>query len=692
MEVPLRRGLLTGRLAVMADTPANSSPWYDLDAYIALPRLGALALSPDGTRVMVSLAQPDPTGTPYQSAWWALDPSGASPARRMTRSSEGESFGSFLPDGSFLFGSKRPVPKGAEPAAEDASALWLLPATGGEAYPLVQRPGGYSGLIASATSPTVFAKTPSHAGVADDEEDAAKRKARSKAKVSAILHETFPVRFWDHDLGPVNDRIARLDLTSSGGEVSASVRGLGGDLGAALAQTSWALSADGSRLVTGWQVQRSRSEVSGTVVSIDPATGERTTLAADPADEFFAPVVSADATLVACVRSYQSSPERAVDQKLWLIDSSGGRVLAASWDRWGEPIAFSPDNATLYVSADEDGDHPIFAVDLATEQVRRLTGAGAFTSVTLSTDGKTLYAIRSSYSDPGSVVAIDAATGNLRELRSPVSYPELPGRVERVETRAADGTRVPGYLVLPEGASASDPAPLALWIHGGPLGSWNAWSWRWCPWLLASRGWAVLLPDPALSTGYGLDYIQRGWGHWGREPFTDLMALTDAAVARPDIDAERTVAMGGSFGGYMANWVAGHTDRFRAIVTHASLWNLESFGDTTDAAWYWSREMSPEMRSAYSPHLSASQIRTPMLVIHGDKDYRVPIGEGLALWWALASHWDGDEAGFGHKFLYFPDENHWILTPQHAKVWYQTVCSFIDASIGAGEFVRPELL
>lgn len=244
----------------MADTPANSSPWYDLDAYVALPRLGALALSPDGTRVMVSLAQPNADGTAYQSAWWALDPSGASPARRMTRSSEGESFGSFLPDGSFLFGSKRPVPKGAEPAAEDASALWLLPATGGEAYPLAQRPGGYSGLVASATSPTVFVKTPSYAGVADDEEDAAKRKARSKAKVSAILHETFPVRFWDHDLGPVNDRIARLDLTSSGGEVSASVRGLGGDLGAALAQTSWTLSADGSRLVTGWQVPRGRCE------------------------------------------------------------------------------------------------------------------------------------------------------------------------------------------------------------------------------------------------------------------------------------------------------------------------------------------------------------------------------------------------------------------------------------------------
>ena len=122
-----------------------------------------------------------------------------------------------------------------------------------------------------------------------------------------------------------------------------------------------------------------------------------------------------------------------------------------------------------------------------------------------------------------------------------------------------------------------------MWIHGGPLGSWNAWTWRWNPWLLVAKGYAVLLPDPALSTGYGQSYIQRGWGGWGRAPYTDLMEITDAAVDRPDIDATRTAAMGGSFGGYMANWVAGQTDRFNAIVTHASLWALDQFGPTTDA-------------------------------------------------------------------------------------------------------------
>ena len=143
------------------------------------------------------------------------------------------------------------------------------------------------------------------------------------------------------------------------------------------------------------------------------------------------------------------------------------------------------------------------------------------------------------------------------------------------------------------------------------------------------------MPDPALSTGYGQDFIQRGWGAWGFAPYTDLMAATDAACAHPRVDATRTAAMGGSFGGYMANWIAGHTDRFDAIVTHASLWALDQFGPTTDGAYWWAREMTAEMAERNSPHRSVGEIRTPMLVIHGDKDYRVPIGEGLRLWFEL---------------------------------------------------------
>ena len=148
--------------------------------------------------------------------------------------------------------------------------------------------------------------------------------------------------------------------------------------------------------------------------------------------------------------------------------------------------------------------------------------------------------------------------------------------------------------------------------------------------------------------------------------------MTDVALERPDLDESRTAAMGGSFGGYMANWVAGHTDRFRAIVTHASLWALDQFGPTTDASWYWAREMTPEMREKSDPSRHVDNIVTPMLVIHGDKDYRVPIGEGLRLWQELNARAE-DPATMPHRFLYFPDENHWVLKPGNAEVWYETV-------------------
>jgi dipeptidyl aminopeptidase/acylaminoacyl peptidase len=208
---------------------------------------------------------------------------------------------------------------------------------------------------------------------------------------------------------------------------------------------------------------------------------------------------------------------------------------------------------------------------------------------------------------------------------------------------------------------------------------------------MVERGYAVLLPDPALSTGYGQAFVERGWGQWGGAPYTDVMALTDAAEARPEIDATRTAAMGGSYGGYMANWIAGHTDRFAAIVTHASTFALDQFSRTTDEASYWLREMTAQMTEANSPDRFLDQMNTPMLVIHGDKDYRVPIGEGLRMWWELMARQE-DPDNQPHKFLYFPDENHWILKPQNAVVWYETVLAFLAHHVLGKDFETPDLL
>jgi dipeptidyl aminopeptidase/acylaminoacyl peptidase len=210
---------------------------------------------------------------------------------------------------------------------------------------------------------------------------------------------------------------------------------------------------------------------------------------------------------------------------------------------------------------------------------------------------------------------------------------------------------------------------------------------------MAEHGYAVLLPDPALSTGYGHANVQRAWGLGGADRvFSDLMTITDAALARPDLDASRTAAMGGSYGGFMSNWVAGHTDRFKAIATHASLWALDQFQATTDINdSLWERQLgdpddAPDAYRAESPRSGLREIRTPMLVIHGLRDYRVPVSEALRLWTDLQRH------GVESRFLLFPDENHWILKPGNALVWYQTILAFLEHYVLGAEWRRPDLL
>jgi dipeptidyl aminopeptidase/acylaminoacyl peptidase len=409
-------------------------------------------------------------------------------------------------------------------------------------------------------------------------------------------------------------------------------------------------------------------------------------------------VFSPDGRKVALMVERRVEKGSAVDQRLAVLHLDGGELhdAAPGWDRWpsAAPV-WTPDGRALLVVADDHGRAPVWRIDLDTRTAARLTtDDAAYSDLQLSRDGSRLFALRSTIAGPPAPVRLDPAAPDQspQPLRGPVEAPPVPGTVTEVRTSADDGTTVRGWLALPSGTDSEHPAPLLLWVHGGPLGSWNNWSWRWSPWLAVARGYAVLLPDPALSTGYGVEAIRRGWGRWGAESYTDVMAITDATVARDDIDAERTAAMGGSYGGYMANWIAGHTDRFRGIVSHAGLWALDQFGPTTDAYYYWRREMTPQMVEDNSPSRFIDQIRTPMLIIHGDRDYRVPVGEALRLWAELTERAAGSEGAPAHRFLLFPDENHWILKPQNAKIWYETVFAFLAHTVHGKPWVAPDLL
>lgn len=675
-----------------ASQDTDTTPFHDLQDYVSLPRVAGLVLSPDGSRLVTSVSGLDPDRTQYITALWEVDPTGDRPARRLTRGSAGECAPAFTPSGDLLFVSARPDPA-EKPKDPPPAALWLLPCDGGEARLVGNRPGGIGSPVVAGEAGTVVVTSMTLPGSVTAEEDEQRRVARKDKKVSAILHSGHPVRFWDHDLGPDQPRLFAGALPADEGTVDWT------DLtpvpGAALRQTSVEISPNGQTIVANWLVAEPYGSSRPTLVAIDVASGGRRVLADDAGYEFGLARISPDGRSVAALRASRATPTDTPRVELVVMPLSGGEPLvpAAGWDRWPADFRWTPDSSALIVVADENGRAPLFRITLAEGTVTRLTGDhGAYTDPRVSPDGRHVYALRAAVDAPTAPVRVDAHRTDQQPvlLPGPVESPALPGTLTEVTATAQDGAALRAWLALPDHA-ADEPAPLLLWIHGGPMGSWNTWSWRWNPWLMVARGYAVLLPDPALSTGYGQGFVDRGWGAWGGPPYTDVLALTDAAETLPEIDATRTAAMGGSFGGYLANWLAGHTDRFAAIVTHASIWELEQASRTTDEAVYLLREMTAERRAAHSPHSHAHAITTPMLVIHGDKDYRVPIGEALRLWWDLVSgRPDPDDQP--HRFLYFPDENHWILQPQHAVIWYETVTAFLAHHVLGKELHVPDLL
>ena len=659
----------------------STTPFDDLDDYLALPRVSGLAVSTDGTRLVTTVAELNDKRTEYISAVWEIDPAGAQPARRLTRGTKGESSPAFASDGDVLFVAVRPTAEDDKPPA----ALWRLPAAGGEAVEALALPGGVEAVRAAREADVAVVRSPLLPSARDVDDDRRLRDLRKDNKITAILHTGYPIRHWDTDLGPAEPHLLGVSLAD--GRVDDLTAAPGG----ALRESDFDVSADGRFVVTTWQRPAPGASRHSVLVRLDLDSGERTVIVEEPDADAWSPAIAPDGSAVAYIRESFSTPEKAPRRSLGCLRFDGKPVgLATDWEHWPASITWSRDGSAVIVTADQDGRRPVFRVDVADGAVTLLTFDDYCYTDVVTAPGGMLFALRSSYATPPHPARIDP-DGAVTELPC-VPLPELPGNLTELDATTGDGTRIRSWLVLPPGEAR---APLLLWIHGGPLSSWNSWSWRWNPWLLAARGYAVLLPDPGLSTGYGQDFIQRGWGAWGGAPFDDLMAATDAACAHPRVDEDRTAAMGGSFGGYMANWVAGHTDRFDAIVTHASLWALDQFGATTDSSYYWLREMTREMADANSPHHHVHRITTPMLVIHGDKDYRVPIGEALRLWYELLTHSGlpaDDDGASPHRFLYFPSENHWVLTPQHAKIWYQVVAAFLARHVLGEDDEVPETL
>ncbi|MGO9325113.1 MAG: S9 family peptidase [Terracidiphilus sp.] len=402
--------------------------------------------------------------------------------------------------------------------------------------------------------------------------------------------------------------------------------------------------------------------------------------------------------------------------------------LLPKFDNWLDEFAWAPDSKVIYFASGTEGESPIYdvGVDLGRLKVwsnpGKLTRDGSFGDLHILPSGGSLLAVDQLVGRPGEVVQIDhlnqleldITSSDPKNPRSVGDTPAIAGhlsadgpapvthlndallaqldlpKMEDFWFTAEDGTKLQGFLIRPPGFDAAKKYPLKFLIHGGPQDAWgDDWSYRWNAELFAANGYVVVMINPRGSTGYGQANVESVSGDWGGKPFTDLMTGLDYAEQHYSfIDKDRECALGASYGGYMANWVLGHTNRFKCIVTHDGMFNAESAFGTTEEDWFniwefkghpWDYYGKPDDENPFrkwSPSLYAKNFKTPTLVVHGQLDYRLDLSEGLQLFDTLQL------LGVPSKMLYFPDEGHWVLKPQNSQLWWKTVNDWVDQWTG----------
>jgi dipeptidyl aminopeptidase/acylaminoacyl peptidase len=401
--------------------------------------------------------------------------------------------------------------------------------------------------------------------------------------------------------------------------------------------------------------------------------------------------------------------------RLMLYDRKTGekKNLTEYWDRWVGTFTWGPDSKALYFVAEDQGQSPIQRVFVESPNAVWRLVSGYNDDLAMTNDGKTLLFTRMSLKAPNEIHSADMTHSRVSEqtfnIRSAAIEPDPSVLVDvRAVTRitklnegilsqssmqelepfwfagAHSSDKVEGFLVKPPNFDPKKKYPVKFLIHGGPEGAWgDDWSYRWNPELFVANGYVVVMINFHGSTGYGQKFIDAINGDWGGAPFEDLMKGLDYAEQHYGfIDKDRECALGASYGGYMANWILGHTNRFKCIVSHDGMFNTESAWGTTEELWFneWEFKGTPytngELYRKWSPHLSAMNFKTPTLVVHGQLDYRLDVSEGFQLFTTL------QRQGVPSKMLYFPDEGHWVLKPQNSQLWYKTVNDWVDQWVG----------
>jgi len=368
--------------------------------------------------------------------------------------------------------------------------------------------------------------------------------------------------------------------------------------------------------------------------------------------------------------------------ELWLYDRASGttRRLAPTFQQWIDSFVWAPDSLSLFINYPVAARNGISQITFSDNKPHTQWTLGSASAMTISRDG-TIYFESSSLTQPAEIYSLRPGkdSDQITHVNDEMMKSLALGATSDIKFAGAEGAQVQALLVKPPHFDATKKYPAIVLIHGGPQGAWSdSWSYRWNPQMFAARGYVVLMPNPRGSTGYGQKFVEDVSGDWGGKAYIDIMNGVDALAALPYVDGTRIGAAGGSYGGYMVDWILGHTDRFKALVSHAGVYDLKSEYGVTEELWFPEWEFkgnpwdNPELYQRWSPDNFVKNFKTPTLVTHGELDFRVPINQGLELFTAL------QRRGIPSKMVYFPDEGHWVLKPRNSKLWYQTVGDWFD--------------
>jgi dipeptidyl aminopeptidase/acylaminoacyl peptidase len=660
-----------------------------IDDLLKVRRVSDPQVSPDGRWIAYSIADTDKAANKRVTQIYLISSDGGEP-RQLTNEKQSSSSPRWSPDGKRLaFVSAR----------DGESQIWsveLSESGPGSVKKVTNISTGADGPVWSPDGKWIAFTSEVYAECRNDECNKQRAEEISQSKVRAKIADRLLYRHWmtwkegkrthifvastDSPGGPEGN--TARDLTP--GDYDAPPFSLGGP-------TDYAFSPDSKELAFARNTDRDEARsTNGDIFTVPVAGGETRRITGDnPADDL-TPVYSPDGRYIAY--RAQSKPSFESDRwRLMLYDRKTGQSHSVTdhFDSSIESFAFSADGQRIYFSALDRGHQPIYSLPLAGGPIKKLINDGFNDDVQPSPDGKSVVFTRQSFTQPIEIYKADTAGVNVTRLTKTndvllADFGMKPA--EEVSWEGAAGAKVYGYVVKPANFTATKKWPLIVLIHGGPQGAWNdAWSYRWNPQLFAAAGYVVFMPNPRGSFGYGQKFVDEISGDWGGKVYTDILNGTAYVTSMPYIDRDRIGAAGGSYGGYMVNWIEGHNNdprvKFSALVSHDGVYNLTSMYGATEELWFPEWEFkgmpwtNPEMYAKWSPHMFVKDFKTPLLVVHGELDYRVPIGEGLQLFTAL------QRQGVESKLLVYPDEGHWVLKPQNSELWYNTVLGWFDSHL-----------